>query len=166
MANEQPISDITAGKQEFIWKGPLYEKASVPVLYYVLLVLIGVILGAVFLYLNQPLSAIVVAASLFFFLTHANEVPKAQRYSITQKGVGIENNEFSYGTLKSFWLSEGPKFNTLYIEQAGRFSFPLSIPIQRTDVPGIRSLLRRHLPESRRTGELFMDTIARLTGLI
>ena len=166
MADERPVKDIRPGKHEFIWKGPLYEKTAVPVWYYVLIILIGVVLGAVFISMSQPLSVLVVAASLLFFVTHANDVPKAFRYTITDRGIGIDSNEFSYGVLKSFWMSESPTINTLYVEQLGRFSIPLSIPISRADVAGIRSLLRQHLPESKRTDELFMDTIARLTGLL
>ena len=166
MANQRSVEDIRSGRQEFIWKGPLYEKITVPVWYYIALVVIGVGLGAIFFWLDQPLSAIVVASALLFFLTHANEIPKTLRYSISVKGIQIEDSMYIYNGLKSFWISEKPRLCTLYVEQSGRLSFPLSISIRQSDVSGIRTFLRQHIPESKRQGELFMDVMARLTGLL
>jgi len=160
-----PAVDIALGQSEFIWKGPLYKRTTVPVWYYVVLVIIALALGAGFYVANQPLSIVVVAAALLFFLTHANEVPKAHRYTVSTNGIGIEDQTFSFTDLKSFWISDSPTIVTLYIEQAGRSLFPLSIPIRHNDVDGIRALLRNNLPESKRRGDLWIDIFARITGI-
>jgi len=162
---KSPVDEITPGKSEYIWKGPIYEKTSVPAWYYVVLVLLAVALGAGFYFANQPLSIVVVAAALLFLLVHANEVPRAHRYSITDESIAIEDTTFDYHDLKSFWISDAGRLATLYVEQVGRFVLPLSIPLKPADAPGIRTMLRRHLPESRRRGDLLIDIMARLTGL-
>ncbi len=163
---KSPAADITPGKAEYIWKGPIYDKTAVPVWYYVILVVISLALSVAFYFAKQPLSIVVIAAALLFFLTHANEVPKAHRYTVNDKGVTIEAVLYGFQDLKNFWISDTGKVVTLYLEQAGRISIPLSIPIRLADVDGIRALLRNHLPESRRQSDLLIDILARMTGII
>jgi len=163
--NSSTASDIAPGKAEYIWKGPLYKKTSLPALYYVLLIIIGLVLGGVFYWLNQPLSIIVVATALLFFLTHATEVPKALRHTVNSDGLGIEEKFYEYDRLKSFWVADHAVGLTLYVERLERLSFPLSIPLERANALAIRNLLRQHLPESKSRGELFIDIINRITGL-
>ena len=170
MANDaadikSPAGEITAGKGEFIWKGPIYKKTTVPVWYYVILIVIALLLAGGFYLANQPLSIVVVAASLLFLLVHANDVPKAHRYQISDDGITIEDNTFTFQDLKSFWVSDEGILATLYVEQLGRFSLPLSIPLKPADTQGIRTILRKHLPESRRRGDLLIDILARMTGI-
>ncbi len=168
MANEQAASaahDIAAGRTEFIWKGPLYKSTSLPAAYYVFLVLLGLGLGGFFYWIDQPISMLVVAAALLFFLTHASDVPKALRHTIDTEGIGIENERYPYDRLKSFWIADHPTGLTLYVERLERFSFPLSIPLERTSALAIRALLRQHLPESKSRGVLLIDVINRAMGL-
>ena len=157
--------DIAPGKAEFIWKGPLYQHTSLPATYYVVLVFIGLALGGLFYWIHQPLSMIVVAAALLFFLTHAPDVPKALRHTVDADGIGIEGARYPYDRLKSFWIAEHPAGLTLYVERNERLSFPLSIPLERVNASGLRTLLRQHLPESKSRGELLTDVINRMTGL-
>ena len=164
-SNSSTAGDIVPGRAEFIWKGPLYKKTALPAMYYGLLVVIGLVLGGLFYWINQPLSMIVVAAALLFFLTHAPDVPKALRYTIDAAGIGIEEVRYPYDRLKSFWIAEHATGLTLYVERLERFSFPLSIPLESANVVGIRSLLRQHLPESKSRGELLTDVINRVSGL-
>ena len=158
-------TDIVLGKAEYIWKGPLYKKTNLPPTYYILFTVVGLVLGGFFYWIHQPLSIIVVAAALLFFLTHAPDVPKALRYTINSDGIGIEDLKYSYDQLKSFWMAEHVVGITLYVERLNRLSFPLSIPLESASALGVRNLLRSHLPEVKSRGELLIDVINRVTGM-
>lgn len=158
-------ADITAGKNEFIWKGPLYTRTSPRAGYYVFLIVLGVALGGFFYWIHQPISMMVVAAALLFFLTHATEVPKALRHTVDATGIGIDDARYPYEQLKSFWIADHPAGLTLYVERVERLRFPLSIPLERGTALGVRALLRQHLPESKSRGELLVDVVNRIMGL-
>ena len=168
MVKEQAAStadDIVPGKAEYIWKGPLYQQTSLPALYYAVLIVAGLGLGGFFYWIDQPLSMLVVAAALLFFLTHAPNVPKTLRHTVNAAGIGVENSWYDYDRLKSFWIAEHAAGLTLYVERLERLSFPLSIPLESGRASAIRNLLRQHLPESKSRGELLTDVLNRLTGL-
>lgn len=162
---KSPATDIAAGKREYIWKGPLADRPARGAGYYMLLVGAAAVLAAAFFVAHQPLSVLVIAAALLFFVTHANEAPKTHRYSVTADGISIEDTPHAYADLKSFWIADHRAGSTLYVERLGRLTLPLSIPLQQGDVAGIRAFLRQHLPESKQRGELRADRLARLMGL-
>lgn len=162
---KSPAADIAAGKSEYIWKSPVGDRPSRGTWYYIALVALAAVLAGAFFWVGQPLSVLVVASALLFFLTHANESPRAHRYAVNADGIAIEKRQFEYATLKAFWIAEHAGGVTLYADRLGRLTLPLSIPLQPDDVAGIRGLLRQHLPESKQRGELMADVVARITGI-
>lgn len=126
---------------------------------------IAIGLGVLFFWLHQPLSILVVAAALLFFVTHIGQPGPVHHYRLTADQLSVDNQEHRLQDFKSFWIVPAAPTPLLYLDRIGRLSLPLMVPLRPADVDAIRSLLKVQLPESTKRTEPLADLLARMTGI-
>jgi hypothetical protein len=122
-------------------------------------------LAALFFWLHQPLSIMVVAAALLFFVTHIGQAGPVRHYQLTAEQLTIDNTEYRLQDFRRFWIVPAAPTPLLYLDQIGRLSLPLMVPLRPENVELVRALVNAELPESARRTEPLADLLARITGI-
>lgn len=114
--------------------------------FYVSVMAILSIIGLI-LFLAEGAMPVILLASLFFLFYILNTVePPMAKYSITSKGIKIEDNLTPWNSMKRFWIAKNGQYNVLIVETVsltGRMEYV----VQEADIPAIKKLLSDYIPE-------------------
>jgi len=108
---------------------------------------------------------IVLTGVIFYFQTI--QPPLTVNVQITDEGIKVGKNFYSYLDIDTFWMIyEPPEIKNLYIEYKNAFRPRLGIPLQNEKPLEIRDILLKHLPENKeREHEPISDGLARFFKL-
>ena len=111
--------------------------------------------------LKNFLFAIISILGGFGLALYGSREPKIVSFAITSRGLKIDNNLFTYDTLKSFWLNyDPPHVKELYVISKKAMLPQITIPLGKADPNEIREHLIKFI-EEKHTDEPLSHIIAR-----
>ena len=126
------------------------------------IVFMGIALAAILL--GNILFAIVVLIAGFTIILYGAKKPRMVEFSVSPKGVQIDNRLFPFENLGSFWIHYEPPLKKSVSVEPKKFFMPtISIPLDDIDPNLIRNYFLKFLKEERRE-ESLITTIIRLLG--
>jgi hypothetical protein len=149
MSEDTPIEKEGLAKEPITWQDYEYlhfEKGSE---WYWALGLIAVSSAIASLAFHNLLFAIFILISAFVLAIFASRKPEIVTFSVTQRGVYVDDKFHPYKALKSFGIDVlSPRHvPQLIIESKNKFSAHLIIPLEHIDPNEVHHFLNNFLPE-------------------
>ena len=145
------------------WKFPEIPRYRYTRGWYVWMSIFGVGLLTFAIMSNNPLFAfiIVIAWALFFY--RSRQKPTTLTVSVTEDGVGVGKDFYSYDDLRNFWIIYKPPAKTLYLSFKASMRPIFSIALEDADPVEIRKQLKRFIAEDlEKEDESASDAFGRL----
>jgi len=146
------------------WSAPEYEYRKKTPDWFWAVGIIAVVVTIISLLYNNILFAIFILLGAFTLMMYAAKQPKIFSFTIGEHGIQINDENYPFLSLKSFWIHRYETGDILIVE-SGKMLLPyLRIPISH-DVPTehIREFLLENLPE-RAHRESFSETVMEYFG--
>lgn len=136
-------------KSPMVWSGHEYLHFEKNTEWYWALGLIVVSGAITSLIFKNILFAIFILIAGFVLAIFATRKPEEVTFSITQRGIKIDDKLYPYKALKSFGIDElTPKHTPqLILEQNHQFSSDIIIPLENVDADEVHDFLSSFLPE-------------------
>jgi hypothetical protein len=100
----------------------------------------------------------------FTIILYGARRPRKIWFSLTSRGVQIENRLFPYENIRSFWIYYDPPYKKILTIELKRVFMPaVSIPLGDTDPNILREHLLKFVKEKRHE-ESITETLSRLLG--
>ena len=153
---------------EINWQAPEYEykPKSADWFWTVWIVAIGATIASFLL--NNILFGIFILLSAFSVSIYASKKPSLINFSLSEKGISINNKLILYSTLESFWVTEDPNptdGRRKILFKAKRKTSPyISVPLteKTIDSKEIKECLLKHLKEIEHNESLLQTIIEKL----
>jgi hypothetical protein len=141
--------NTTGAKQPITWRSYEYLHFEKNAEWYWALGLITVSGAITALIFKDVLFAIFILIAGFVLAIFASRKPEEVEFSITQRGVKINEKLYPYKSLKSFGIDElTPKHTPqLILEQNHNLSPDIIIPLDKVDADKVHDFLSSFLPE-------------------
>jgi len=125
----------------------------------------GGVIAAIFLifaiWTKNFIFALIIVLAAFSIFIWTQKKPRKIVFSLTGKGLKIEDNFYAFDHLKSFWIFyEPPEIKYLSVESKKLFMPRIIIPIGEENPNKIREFLLKYLPEEKQH-ESLIDILAR-----
>lgn len=121
---------------------------------------LGALVFLVLFYLEKNYSAMaVVVLGTVVFVQQARIKPGLVKYSLDDEGFHVGEQTYTWGELKSFWLSERPGFDHLYLETTARWLPTRTIHLANVEAGELRMRFAQHLPERRTESAEWTDRV-------
>ena len=144
------------------WKVKEFEKNPKNFKFYFILYLVLFALTTYGLITNNLLLSILIILAGFSFIIFEKKEPADMNFAITEKGILVHDDFYTYKSLKGFWIEYEPEgIKEIYFKTTSFFNPILKIPIYELDPSKIRKYLIKFIPEKEITLEI-MDIIERL----
>lgn len=140
-------TDNDHGAALVTWKFPEIPKYRYTRAWYVWMCIFGGGLLVFAILSSNPLFAfiIVIAWALFFY--RSRQKPALLVVTVTEDGVGVGKDFYSYDDLRHFWIIYKPPAKTLYLSFKSSIRPILSIALEDADPVAIRKQLKRFMAE-------------------
>jgi hypothetical protein len=145
------------------WKASEFVEYKRSTVWYVLIVLGGLLLVAGSLLFKQWLMAGVFAMTTIVVLSFANAKPRKTVATISTKGIQVGGDFHVFSKLKTYWMYGPP--NTLVFQPTGRFKPLVRIHLEKTDPQAVRNALKPYLSETPKRGADLADKFSHLIRL-
>lgn len=146
---------ITWEAPEFIY----YEKTTG---WYITMGIIGIALVIYAIVTKNPVMAITFGLIFIVMFLYAEKRPAILKYSITPKGIKIQDRIYYFDHLESFWIFYDPPMTKFISIKSKKTLMPLiRIPLGNGNPIEIRKVLIKYLKEEEQH-ESFIDVIARI----
>lgn len=147
------------------WKAPefiYYEKTTQ---WYFIMGLVGIALTLYAIFTKNPIMAITFGLIFIVIFIYAEKKPLILQYSLTPKGIKMQDRIYYFNYLESFWIFYNP-LDVKFISIKSRKTFmPLiRIPLGKANPLEARKILLKYLPEEEQQ-ESIIDIIARITKI-
>lgn len=157
--NKSQIKKVTPQKIE--WTAPEFEKYKKSKSWFVWLGFLALVFIIIALLLKNFLFLILIALAAFAVYLYATKEPRKIKFSISGKGIQVDQNIYKFEDLKSFWIFyEPPEIKELSLRSKKTFMPYIKIPLADQDPVKVRKLLLKFLPE-RKHKESIIDEWAR-----
>jgi len=112
---------------------------------------------------NFLFGLIMIMAAIILFVSH-NKEPENLNFSLSEKGIIVEDKIYPYKDIKKFWLLyEPPEVKNIYFEFKSSFKPILIIPLQNQNPLKVREILKKYLTEDlEKENESTSDALARV----
>jgi len=151
-------------KNQIEWTAPEFEKKEKNQLWILILGLIVLIVIIYSIFTKNYSFAIVLLLACACLYIYDKKEPKEFNFSLSHRGISIENKNYPYNELKSFWIFyEPPRLKQLTLISKKTFNPRIQIPLDNQDPNKIRSLLLKYLPEIEEE-ESLIDVLADKLG--
>lgn len=148
MPKKEKTTPASHGKTLIKWQMKEFEQYDRGVLWYLFMGGIGLILLIYALWTANFLFAIILLIVAFIIYLHHRHDPEILDFKITEDGLEIDKDFFSYKELKKFWIIyEPPEIKNLYFNTYRILKGNLSIPLNSTDPLKVRKILLKYLDE-------------------
>ncbi|MEP7162282.1 MAG: hypothetical protein ABI747_00760 [Candidatus Moraniibacteriota bacterium] len=140
-----------AGGQTLLsWHGPQHVHVHPnPRVVLIALLLLVVIVGYAVIS-NNPMMAITFILIGFVGYLFLTRDPRSLDYVITTKGLIVGREMFSYDSIESFWIFDGPPLeNVLSLKSDGILAPYIHIPLLEESVGEIHQIMLTYLPEEK-----------------
>jgi len=161
-ATEQ-TQKIDRGTTLVSWKFSEIPKYDYTRRWYVVMTIIGLALLAFAIFSKNPLFAfiIVIAWALFFY--RSRQKPAMLTAAVTEDGITVGKDFYSYDDLNNFWIIYKPPAKTVYVSFKSAFRPILGIALENADPVEVRKQLKRFLQEDlSKEDETASDAFGRL----
>jgi len=165
----QPSTAQKPQKTEFVseikWSAPEFEKKEKSKLWFIIIaIIISAFIIIAFLYKNYTFISLLILSFICIYI-YAKKEPRTIDFSLTAKGVTIEDKIYAYQELKSFWIFyDPPRLKTLSLQHKKFFMPHTCIPIANQNPSLIRAYLLKYIPEIEQE-ESLLDIINEKIGL-
>ncbi|MCX7928421.1 MAG: hypothetical protein N2558_01935 [Patescibacteria group bacterium] len=152
--NEKDSEPIKKNKSEeveiFSWEGPNIPVVKYNKEFWLSAVVIGGIISLI-LYITEGIIPVILIIALgFFYFVLSSVKPETLKFSITNKGIKIQENLIEWNYLYRYWFSYWMG-NTILVFQTSRFGGRLEIVINKDDKNKIRQALSDYVYEEQNT---------------
>jgi hypothetical protein len=162
-ANEAGNGEAPAASGGFSWSGPEYIDHERGAGWYGLLGLLTVLLAVAFYFLTKDYFAVGAAAIAGIIVgVYASRKPNQVQYELTNKGIKIGRNFYSYSTFRSFSLADEGELSSVNFTPIKRLMPPLALYFEPQNEQKITGIIGDHLPYDQHR----LDAIDRLTRRI
>ena len=150
--------------QQIEWEAPEYEfRKKSPDWFWALGIIIAALIFSAIIFKNI-LFAILAIVGGFSLALYGARKPKIVSFSISPRGIKINDKIYYYDDLKSFWINyDPPHKKELLIESKKTFVPHIAIILGEADPMAVREYLLKFLKEER-IEESLITTIAKLLG--
>jgi c-di-AMP phosphodiesterase-like protein len=150
--------------QPIQWSFPEYRHQKKGADWFWAIGIIAIVVFIISLLYNNILFALFILIAAFTLMMYAAKKPKTLVFSINTRGVHVGNAEYSFHTLKSFWIHQYPTEDILIIESETWLVPYLHIPIaSEISTEHIREIFLDILPEKEHH-ESLSETIMEYLG--
>jgi len=129
------------------WTAPEFTKYKKSKGWFVGLIFITLIIIVIAVILKNFLWALLTIIAAFAVYIYATREPRKIKFSISPKGIQIDQDIHEFEDLKSFWIFYEPEIKEISIRSKKIFMPYLKIPLGNQDPAEIRRLLLKFLPE-------------------
>ncbi|HEY8108860.1 MAG TPA: hypothetical protein VIF43_02530 [Patescibacteria group bacterium] len=129
--------------------------------WYVGALVLGVLLVAGALVLQQWLAAAVFALATYVVVRHAGDKPRTLSISISKLGVEVADRFYPFSELRTFWIIYHPPVKTLTLQRTDRFKPLVKLSLADIDPLAVQNALKDHLAEQAKESEDFVDKLSR-----
>ncbi|PIT89596.1 hypothetical protein COU23_03025 [Candidatus Kuenenbacteria bacterium CG10_big_fil_rev_8_21_14_0_10_36_11] len=149
------------------WRFPEYSAYSRKKSWYVWagIFFLGLLCYAIFT-ANFLFGLIIIMAAIILFVNQ-NQKPQNLNFSLSEKGLIIEDKIYPYAEIKKFWLLyEPPEVKNIYFEFKSSFKPILMIPLENQNPLKVREVLKKYLAEDlEKENESTSEALARVLKL-
>lgn len=143
------------------WEAKEFEEYDRNKRWYAVAVVIGALLVAGALVLQQWLAAVVFALATYVVVRHADDKPRTLAISISKLGVQVADRFYPFSELKAFWIIYNPPVKTLTLQNTGRLKPLVKVGLADVDPLAVQNALKDHLVEKPKEREDFIDKLSR-----
>lgn len=165
---EKDVDYEEIGSEEVImkWEAPEFEQFDRPKSWYIILLIVAILLIVYALITANYLLAIIVVMLAIVINTLTRKKPDILNMAITQKGVLISNNLYTFEEdLDTFWvLYNPPDLKTLNFTRQQRFMPQVTVQLNNANPLKVREILLEYLEEDVEREEHVADKISRRLG--
>jgi hypothetical protein len=129
------------------WEVPEFTNHQRSNLWYLIMIIIAVILVIYCIIVTNYFFALIIIIAAFILFLRKYEPAQDVAFRITEAGVIIGNQVFSYETLANFYIVYDPPVKKLYFKLKGFNPDDLSIPLLDNNPLPIRAKLLEYLEE-------------------
>jgi len=143
------------------WIAPEFIKYKREKNWFILPGLVALALTVIAIILKNFLFTVGIIIAAFIVYLYAVKEPRKIKFSISGKGIQIDNQIFPFENLKSFWIFYNPpEIKELSIRSKKMLTPYIKIPLGDQNPAEVRKILLRFIPE-RKHQESAVDTWAR-----
>jgi hypothetical protein len=147
-----PVGEEAGRKPLLTWDSAEFVHYKKDQSWFVIAGLAGLVIAAGLYYFGQLSGAIVVVVATVVFSLISIVKPKSLHCEIYDQGILIEKKPYKYEQFKTFWITTG-EIPKIKLQQLGKFSAQVVLPLQNVDADQVRAILKKHLPEDEAKGE-------------
>ena len=161
-----PKIDSGLGIGLLSWVGPLHTHNPNMKAIWSVASFLFILAGLLYFFQRNVITTIFFASMGATILVHAKKKPHGGKVEVSPFGVKINNQNYSYEELVSFWLEYEPSLgiNELSLQIKKWYMPYIKIPLGDQNPVQVRSYLIQYIPEIPHSSTL-ADTIARRLGL-
>ena len=149
-------------KHQISWEAAEFAEYEKGGKWYTIFLAIGVLILAYAIWQKDFLMFLTFFILLIATYLFAKRKPKKILITLTGKGITLNENEYSYGMIKTFWiLYDPPEVMTLNFETTQVINRELVIQLEDADPNEIREFLSQYLPEDFDREESYPDKFLR-----
>ena len=149
------MKDIVSAEKEskdfrpITWKCKEYEHSEKSTEWFWALGLIGVAGAVASIMYNNILFAIFILIAVFVLALYASKKPDDFTFTLTQRGLRIDDKLYPFNTFKSFGIEEFSENHTpkLIFDTKKIFELDIIIPLKNVDLDEVHDFLLDYLPE-------------------
>jgi len=157
-----PIPETT---KKIEWEAPSFYYS--PQKRYLALIIVGLFCGAgaMLFYRMDTLTAIFLILSSLVLILYANKKPTLSKITVNQAGITVDDVNYFYKDLKSFWIDYSPNGPKELSLEARKWYMPyIKVSIENQNPVELRSLMINFIAEKEHEKSL-VDLISRKLGL-
>ena len=149
-------------KDQISWTAPEFVQYEKGGRWYIILLVVGILILAYALWRGDYL----MFATLFIFLVatyiFAKKKPKQIQVKLSSKGISLNESEYPYSMIKSFWIFyDPPEIKTLNFETTQLLNKEIIVQIEDANPNEIREFLTEYIPEDLEREESYPDKLLR-----
>lgn len=130
------------------WQAPEFIMYKKDMKWYVVLIVTGIALSALFYYADNVLAMIVVILAVIVMILTANQKPKNKMYKLTKEGLRVDDKSYPMSSFKSFFITYVEDNPNLHFEMTKKFSPPVSVFLNGVEEREITDFIKIYLPEN------------------
>lgn len=161
---QKELSEKNDAQTELIdiqWQAPEFEKHEKGLAWFIILGIFALIFFTIVIVMQNYIFAILIVMMVFIIFIYALKEPRIITFKISGKGIDIDNKNFQFNELKSFWIFyEPPEIKELSVKSKKWIMPLIRIPLEEQDPTLIRKALIKFIPEQMQEKSL-IDILAR-----
>ena len=149
-------------KNQISWEAREFAEYKKSGLWYMVLLAVGILLLGYALWQKDYLMFATFLILLIATYLFARRKPKTIRVKLTGKGISLDENEYPYSMIKTFWIRYNPpEIKTLNFETSQLLNKELIVQIEDANPNEIREFLDEYITEDFEKEEAYTDKLLR-----